>query len=206
MKKIIGLLAIVLFTTNLFSQKQGRFNDYPSFVNVDETRIRCIQRGGDLNEYLNLKTYSFYGKNGKLYLISYKDEYNSNNFPTLHCGGKIERNLYLLRYDEDKWNIASDVIQTDYEKADSNYYSYTYLRRDDLKELINVKSGVSNGYVKKLNNDNIEIRLLIFTGFEIYKQNGDHSWEIKHGEDYTWKTWCLIPERDGTYKIKELKN
>ena len=200
MKKFIGLLIIVLFTANLFGQKQhlqlSRFRTYPSYIDVDETRVWCAQKGGDLNEYLKTRTYSFYGENGKLYLISYADTLNIQNFPVLHYGEKIERNLYLLRYDNGKWNVASDIIQTDYNGCTSNgeaSYSYTYLSKTDIKDLLYVKNGVSNGYVKKLDNGNVEIRLLI-----IISDNG-------HDDDYYWKTWRFTPKSDGTYDIKEIK-
>lgn len=157
MKKIIFILAAILIFSNSFAQYGGAY-DY--FQQMPRYQKKLMFYGNDFRAMCNsayTDEYYFKADNPlygfKIYIISYEPYPDNNLTQSYKYGEKRERNLYLYRLDGDGWKIASDKpIRVDYMMCDNNgsiSYDYYFPLLD------------KGGYVKNMNNGNIEINLTI---------------------------------------------
>ena len=198
MKKLIGLLVILLVTCNVFGQRCGNelcgFDDPPVINEIKRLIVKCQEMGWHIEDFLNERTYSFNVDN-KLYVLSYDTTTNYKRYLTYLEGVRgdiVERNIYLYCLDNGKWSIVSDLVKTDYMKCDdkgNTAYDFYYPDRVDLTGAIHIKNGLSNGYVKKLSNGNVEILLLSFT---LVNENQ---------YDYHGDTILFVPKNNGSYSV-----
>jgi len=191
MKKIIGLLTILLFTTGVFGQGGGAvLCDFYQPSTIGDVRFNTSQG------YLDSCTYSFW-EDDKLYTLSYDSELDASVSWLLRGDNdSLVRHIYLFRLDGDTWHKASNLIKTDYNKVTDGVQSYDYYfkERRDLNGLI---KGIGKSYVKK-HNDIVYIRLLNFYDLNARDDN--------NGFYYRWDGIILIPQGDGTYIAKLNKN
>ena len=203
MKKIIGLLVILMFGVNAFGQFAGNvlcdfFDEKPTVIKV----IDEIKNWGYSNQYMDLYTYSFKVDN-KIYVLSYDTSSSWNRYLTYVKGKRgdvIERNVYLFCVENNTWSLASDIIKTDFRKVDDQgiaSYDYYYPKRKNFSDVIrNVKNGVGNGYVKKLDDGSVQILLISFTC------SNNNSSDSKY-YDYRWDIFILTPNSNGFYTVKK---
>ena len=156
MKKLIGLLIILMFGMNLFGQTTGtlaHIKEAPEYAVLesrtlgDHSILKFIDNFYTNSMYMaRQQTYSFV-VDKKLYILSYdltasfycgnvvyKDipvndttfYYFGMNFPDWHA----ERNIYLYCWNDGKWNKASDLVHRDnWGIDDANITADRYLPR-----------------------------------------------------------------------------
>lgn len=118
MKRIIGLLIIILFSINVFGQS----------VITDISQIEATPKGmltvedglrsGNLS--VGSIRYVHFVKNGYLFMLAYEpSDKTYSNYKTIY------RNIYLYRKDmsnvNNPWVIASDVVMTNFITDYKNY-------------------------------------------------------------------------------------
>lgn len=191
MKKIIGLLGILLITITIFGQKGGaiicRFGNKSIIIGEE---FKLFQHN---KMYIETIIYSF-RENGHLYVMSY-DTIESIDDMFLYGSHDIrKRSVLIYRLDDDGWHSASDIIKTDFWKVSNGIqsYNYHYPKRKDLSDLID---GIGNSYIKKLDDGVIEFNLLNFYGSE----NDEVNWK------YYWEVILLIPNDNKTYNVLKPK-
>jgi len=177
MKKLLFIIAIILTTTNLFSQTfGGAYNRFdikkPMYIDIS------------IGHYTISKTYSFvvYDKN---FVISYEEYPDGDVTKTFWVDGEVRvRNLYLYRQDGSTWKIACDKpLRVDYFKCLGDYvfvYSIYYPRID------------KSGCVNKLDGGNIEI---ILTTISNTKEN-------PYTENFVQEKIVLEPIGNEEYHVK----
>ncbi len=179
MKNLIGIL-LLFVSTNVFGQGGSVFNQW-------EIEARFIYTGNSLRQHNIIDpttenwgriTYQFVA-NGKQYLVSYEQ---CETCKHLKNGESGHRNLYLYRWDsiefniavdkplrvdnfsyDDDWNLTCDCFFPQMHGGNANGWSeekYKDHRISDAKY---------DGYIKKLDNGYVEIKLQIFVGI---KQHG----------------------------------
>jgi len=196
MKKIIGLLVITMFSVTMFGQTSGVYG-----VFEEESQHlgmqRKIHKAGvtDISKWV--QDYEFVA-NDKQYIVSYE--------PCESCGERIERGktqyraVNLYRWDLTQFNIAIDKpLRIDYYKRNENnivsrdaYFPQDYGGSNGVVEN-SICSKENMGYIKKLENGVIEIKLTVYSSTDIY----DH-----HSKTYYSETIYLIPDGEN-YIIKQ---
>jgi len=197
MKKILMLLITIIPTINVFSQTCGsalcEFSQPAAYLSI------TLPINDKSRNYLELNTYLFWA-NGKFYTISYDTCSNVHGY--YHYGDRFERNVYLFRLDDSVWHIASNIIKVDYDNVDANgirSFDYYFPSKHDITDAIgskNIKEGVNKGYVKKLSNGNIEMRLLYFHCNDQNKRDLESYY-------YYWEVITFIPTNNEFYIIKK---
>ena len=195
MKKIIGLIGILLLTANSFGQISGQqlcwFREKATVLRV----VNQLEQWGYANQYLDIYAYSFVIDN-KIYVLSY--DTTSPTYVKKNGYSILERNVYLFCIENNTWKPASDVVKTDFYRVDSQgiaSYEYYYPTRVNFSEVVrNVKDGVSNGYVMKLDDGSVQILLVSFT---CSNQNQNYS-----NYDYRWDIFTLTPNGNGFYTVR----
>lgn len=178
MKKITGLLLVLLFTTSVFGQLGGA--SICEFFNTPFTERHHHPQNRDVR-------FSFEA-NGKTYMLSYDvNDYKYTNFS--RCPERIvKRYVYLHRLDNDGWKIASGIVKTDFWNKDTRAYDYHNDTRYDLTELINDTTQAS---VEVLDNGMVKMKFISFYG----EYDMDRRW------NYHWHDVIFIPNGDETYKV-----
>jgi len=184
MKKLIGLITVLLLSTSIFGQRGAELCDFSgSPATIVKQQFELDQR------YLDKCTYSFWVSD-TLFVLSYdpKQEYANNGYlygkPAINT-----RNVYLYRLDTDGWKVASTLVKADYLKKDENditSYDYIITSRRDYNDFID---GIGYSYVKQEDSGIVKIRLLNFYGDD--KNNT--------GFNYRWDEVVFIPQRNGIY-------
>lgn len=179
MKKLIGLLTILMLTTTVFGQT----------------------RGADLGEFFPFKYFEYsltyrFTENNKEYAIAYeaipRTSMGTAKTSLLNSNDIIERNLYLYRNDGDKWTIVSNIIKTDYWKVVDGVQSYDYYvenpanTNSDINKLIGDIGGYSSIEPKK---GFLAIRMLNFYGVV----------GVDAPYNYRWTNIRLFRKDDGTF-------
>ena len=207
MKKFIGLLIIMLFTANVFCQ---------SVFDMFLCDAEYVTTGDGLRKH-HITTYTSdwcpvtyqFIVNGKQYLVSYEQCEDCKDNKTLY-GKTKQRNLYLYRWDSIEWNIAVDKpLRVDIFGYDENWnltcdcyfpqmYGGNWFYLKDVKGRKNYNSGIGlsekdYGYIKKLDNGNIEIKLTIFVA-----KNTQNLSDCKYYSEII----TLKPSGDNNYNVK----
>jgi hypothetical protein len=213
MKKLIGLLIILLFTANLFGESV--FNMFlcdAQYVTTGDGMLKAIREHAIVNGKLFTDPAKDYNNNdwgygvvyqfvvnGKQYLVSYEQCEACKNIKN---GETKQRNLYLYRWDSIEWNIAVDKpLRVDIFGYDENwnltcdcYFPQMHGgNMDGRKNYKGIFDSKYDGNIKKLDNGNIEIKLTIF----IAKSTQNISDYKYHSEIITLK-----PCGDNNYKVK----
>jgi len=181
MKKITGLLLVLLFTTTVFGQLGGacicEFENKPFTERHQDPHNRDVR-------------FSFEA-DGKTYMLSYDvNDYSYKGFS--RSPERIDkRYVYLHRLDNDGWKIASGIVKTDFYNYDNYTYDYHFDTRYDLTELIGDSTQAT---VKVYDDGTVKMKFLSFYGEYEY----DRRWK------YRWHDVLFIPNGDETYKV--LKN
>jgi len=178
MKNFIGLLTILLVTSSIFGQSGG--SDICEFFNVPFTERYQIPHNSNVK-------FSFEA-NGKTFMLSYDVDCKKHTNYARSPERIVERNIYLHRLDKDGWEIASDLVKTDFWNKDSRAYDMYYDTRNDLSELIKDTTKAS---VEVYDNGMVKMKFLSFYG----EYNGDRRWK------YRWDDVLFLPNGDGTYKV-----
>jgi hypothetical protein len=144
MKKLFGILILVLFSTTVFGQADY-FNDESVVISERQEIIRNGGINGVSNFYYNFVT------NNKKYLLAYDaDEEDWKRGREYTTDPRLTRNLILYRFDGvDNWVKASNVVQIDYEDSEPHidYGTHKSYGRSESKIK---KRGLGSGMVKVL--------------------------------------------------------
>ena len=189
MKKIIGLLAVLMITTGVFGQKFIRshsFTEYTgsAFPNTVEDWIRSGEDVGNY-EWIN---YVHFIQNGKLYMLAYE--------PNEKYAHGVDRDIFLYSKDtsdvNSPWEIASECVMT------SNWVNiYTYSEVDFFRS---DKSRGSKGEVRidgdkvyitigleVMTNGRQQINEPLTFGFQLNNSDGTYHKFVSYQQNYNAK-------------------
>lgn len=138
MKKIIGILVLVLFNTIVFGQTY-----YFHHISVFHKDYHLDDyRKGDIPPL-----HYWFEANNKKYVLAY--DVDENNYNNARYVGDT-RNLILYRFDGvNNWVKASNVVQVDYEKSEA-YIDYGTHKSYGRHESKIIKRGLGNGSINIL--------------------------------------------------------
>ena len=147
MKKLIGLITVLLFSTSVFGQA---FIRSYSFIEATQTGNNTIE---DAINRTNIKftdfdwiSYIHFVKDGKLFILSYEPKENRMSYGS--------RNIYLYSNDinniNSPWEKASSVIMS------NSFGTHCY---DEVDFFLAEKSFGSKGKVEFKDDDSIEITI-----------------------------------------------
>jgi len=181
MKKIIGIITILLITSSVFGQRTG--GGICEFFNKPFTeRYQFFSP----NITFSFKT------NGKTFMLSYDVDCKVHNNYSTSPDVLVKRNIYLHRLDDDGWKIASDLVKTDYWNTDEERAYDMYLdTRRDLTELIGDTTQAS---VEVYDNGMVKMKFLSFYSYK----RADNKWH------WRWDEVLFIPNGDETYSVKSV--
>ena len=185
MKKIIGILGILLLTIGVFGQSRGA--SMCGFLSQSNTLPRAY----------------FFVENDVQYGIAYdtKLERTYLEYRESDKNDILERTLSLYRLDGEAWTKVSNPIKTDYWKMENGVESYDYHKDNcryniergcDLNELASC-TGIGYSSVESKGGV-IIIRMLNFSG--VVGVDGDYN--------YHYDTYRLTQQNDGTYISNEM--
>lgn len=196
MKKIIGILVIILITLSVFGQNTLRNNVYS-------------------------RTYFQYSLN---YWLTVGDtEYAIAYDTTSVDDNSVERKVFLWRKIPNSvdtqhnkwrgygWEIVSDVIRTDMvicEKLESydidrsvRWYSESYWENEESNDDSEDRKDFDHSSIKMVDG-NIIIKMLIFFGEDISSYDSK-----KEKEDdlyqHRWEYYTLVPDNNGTFIVRK---
>jgi len=172
MKKLIGILGILLFTASVFGQPSVCY--FLSNTNDDHTYTHRFQY------------------NGEQYAIGYDSRIERTYL--LGDNDILERTLSLYRQDGNTWTRVSNPIRRDYWKSENDVQSYEWYK--DNMGYYKGHGGDLNGLLPNVGYSSVEIKngiavihMLVFYG--IIGVDNDYN--------YRWDTYKLIPQKDNTY-------
>jgi len=177
MKKLIGLLMIMLFSANTFGQMAYGRTELSSQL------------------YFRYSLRSQFTYNGKEYAIAQDSVWIETTF-----NPHQKKDVYLWRKDGNNWTIVTDALRTDYaiyENGVTRYDCWVDNPRNtihDLNELFGKDKNIGYSSVETKNGI-IYITMLSFTGFWFNDDFEVHSEEI-----------MLLPKDDGTFSIWKQKS
>jgi len=177
MKRITGILIVLLLTSNVFGQVGGA--TLCEFFNVPFTE-RC--------QWFSPSEIFSFKANGKTFMLSYDVDCKVHTNYSSHPDIIVKRNVYLHRLDDDGWKIASGLVKTDFWDTDTRANDMYYDTRHDLSELIGDTTQAS---VEVYDNGMVKMKFLSFYA----KDRNDNSW------NHRWDGVLFIPNGDETYKV-----
>jgi hypothetical protein len=182
MKRLIGLITILLLSSNVFAQKHinrvSEIETTPTANNTIEDEIRDPKFPN--NDFDWIRTVHFL-KDGRLYLLAYE--------PLVVPKGRIifsgKRSVYLYFKDTtdnyNPWVKASDVVIENYEIDCKNYQDLNLYRVGYTKECVG-----------EVVFDNNNVKITVGLDKEI-----DNRFQTKP------ITFIFVPQGDGFYNVKK---
>jgi len=171
MKKIFGLLVVLMFGINALGQgvfaefmKESEHIVFGKYFNRENITNPTATNG--------LRTIYSFDANGWYYLVSYEQCEACKN---LKCGESMQRNLYLYRWDGTEFNIAIDKpLRVDTYSYDDNcnitcdcffsqmYGGNMYGRSEEQYKKSRIFEAKYDGNIEKLSDGSVLIKLTIF--------------------------------------------
>jgi hypothetical protein len=207
MKRFYLITAIILLTGSIYAQSWsasavGYIQTYPQFQLVEHNSpevIKMLRTSDTTNaQYQNYVKYitgdNFYSffRDKKLYMLSYDTCSTCYQAPSVEK--PITRGLYLFRLDVNKWTKVSESLQTDYYKLLSNTDEPIWSKFCYVPSKKYNSPNVKDGNVIVSTDGEVTIVLI---NYKEYLESGKD-----YKRSYENRTIVLVPNVDGTYKVK----
>lgn len=198
MKKLIGILVMLLFTITIFSQSSGAWGEiykkipqYQRLTNLVGGDKITAYLNGDRSTYKNFEMNKYaFTNDGKYYILSYDTTNIDYSQYRLNWNERKERGLYLMCWDGNSWSRAtSEPVLIDYIERKGN--SPKGIMCHDMCFHSYHKKKM-NGSVEKQNNGTITMTIIRQTLTD-YQEN--------HISEYYYVNVILSPTKNGKYFV-----